>query len=143
FRRDDRLDSLSPSEGERAGVRGLSQVAATVCLLLVASASSAVAERIVLVAGGGSDTSTSAPIQATSAKLSSPFGVDFDTAGNLYLVELTGNRVRKLDKDGMLTVVAGTGQKGFTNGPALQAEFNGIHNLAISGTDDIWLADTW
>ncbi|HEU0010987.1 MAG TPA: hypothetical protein VFT34_14305 [Verrucomicrobiae bacterium] len=109
----------------------------------MAAPSSSVAERIVLVAGGGSDTNTSAPIQATIAKLSSPFGVDFDAAGNLYLVEMTGERVRKLAKDGMLTVVAGTGQKGFTNGPALQAQFNGIHNLAISGTDDIWLADTF
>jgi len=124
-------------------VRGLFQIVLIVCLLLVVTASSSSAERIVLVAGGGSDTNTSSPIQATAAKLSSPFGVDFDAAGNLYLVELTGYRVRKLDKDGMLTVVAGTGEKGFTNGPALQAQFNGIHNLAISGTDDIWLADTW
>jgi len=124
-------------------VRGLFQIAAIVCIHLVGTAHSSGAERIVLVAGGGSDTNTSAPIQATSVKLSSPFGVDFDAAGNLYLVEMTGERVRKLDKDGMLTVVAGTGQKGFTNGPALQAQFNGIHNLAISGTDDIWLADTF
>jgi sugar lactone lactonase YvrE len=116
---------------------------ALVCAALFAAPSSSVAERIVLVAGGGSDTNTSAPIQATSAKLSSPFGVDSDAAGNLYLVEMTGERVRRLDKDGMLTVVAGTGQKGFTNGPPLQAQFNGIHNLAISGTDDIWLADTF
>jgi hypothetical protein len=150
FGRDARLDSLSPSvdslsasEGERAGVRGLFQFTAIVCLLFVGTAHSARAESVVLVAGGGSDTNTTTPIQATSAKLSSPFGVDFDSAGNLYLVELTGNRVRKLDKDGMLTVVAGTGEKGFTNGPALQAQFNGIHNLAISSTDDIWLADTW
>jgi sugar lactone lactonase YvrE len=111
--------------------------------VLFAIPSSSVAERIELVAGGGSDTNTSAPIRATAARLNSPFGVDFDAAGNLYFVEMTGQSVRKLDKDGMLTVVAGTGQKGFTNGPALQAQFNGIHNLAISGTDDIWLADTW
>ena len=143
FGGDGRPDSLSPSEGERAGVRGLFQTLAILGLFFIATASSSSAERIVLVAGGGSDTNTSAPIPATSAKLNSPFGVDFDSAGNLYLVEMTGQRIRKLDKDGMLTVVAGTGQKGSTNGPALQAEFNGIHNLAISSTDDVWLADTW
>ena len=65
---------------------------------LFVAPSSSIAERIVLVAGGGSDTNTTTPIQATSAKLSSPFGVDFDAAGNLYLVEMTGQRVRKLDK---------------------------------------------
>jgi len=100
------------------------------------------AERIVLVAGGGSNTNVTAPIKATEAKLSSPFGVDFDGAGNLYLVEMTGQRVRKLDKTGTLTVVAGTGEKGMKDGPGLTAQFNGIHNLARSG-DDLLLADTW
>jgi hypothetical protein len=123
-------------------VRGLAHILALAFAALFAAPSSSVAEHIVLVAGGGSDTNTTTPIQATAAKLSSPFGVDFDAAGNLYLVEMTGQRVRKLDKEGILTVVAGTGQKGSTNGPALQAEFNGIHNLAIFGTESIWLADT-
>jgi hypothetical protein len=100
------------------------------------------AERIVLVAGGGANTNTTAPLKATDAQLNAPFGVDFDSAGNLYLVELTGMRVRKLDKSGMLTVIAGTGEKGDVNGPGLKAQFNGIHNLAING-GDIFLADTW
>jgi sugar lactone lactonase YvrE len=100
------------------------------------------AERMVLVAGGGADTNTSVPIKATEAKLDSPFGVDFDSAGNLYLVEMTGNRVRKLDKNGVLTVVAGTGEKGAKDGLAQTAQFNGIHNLAIRG-NDVFLADTW
>ena len=102
----------------------------------------AAAARVVLVAGGGTSTNTTAPIKATEAKLSSPFGVDFDSAGNLYLVEMTGQRVRKLDKTGMLTVIAGTGEKGAQNGPGLGAQFNGIHNLAIS-VNEIFLADTW
>jgi sugar lactone lactonase YvrE len=42
----------------------------------------------------------------------------------------------------MLTVVAGTGEKGDRDGKALDAQFNGPHNLASSG-NDILLADTW
>ena len=103
---------------------------------------SALAERLLLVAGGGSNTNVTAPIKATEAKLGSPFGVDFDGAGYLYLVEMTGQRVRKLDKAGMLTVFAGTGEKSMKDGPGLTAQFNGIHNLARSG-DDLLLADTW
>lgn len=100
------------------------------------------AERVVLVAGGGPNTNTAMPLKATEARLNGPFGVDFDAAGNLYVVEMTGQRVRKLDKNGMLEVVAGTGTKGAQDGPALTAQFNGIHNLAISG-NDVFLADTW
>lgn len=103
---------------------------------------SAAATRVILVAGGGTSTNTTAPIKATGARLSAPFGVDFDAAGNLYLVEMTGQRVRKLDKTGMLTVVAGTGDKGARNGPGLSAQFNGIHNLAVS-VNELFLADTW
>ena len=109
---------------------------------LLTAAFTCAAERIVLVAGGGSNTNTTLPLKATEAQLNAPFGVDFDAAGNLYLVELTGLRVRKLDKSGMLTVIAGTGEKGDVNGPALKAQFNGIHNLAVAGLE-VFLADTW
>ena len=110
--------------------------------LVIVTALPCAAEKIVLVAGGGADTNTTAPIKATAAKLSSPFGVDFDAAGDLYLVEMTGNRVRKLDKNGKLTVIAGTGEKGVRDGPGLKAQFSGNHNLATSGAD-VFLADTW
>lgn len=113
-----------------------------VVTLTIVQAHNARAQRIVLVAGGGSDTNTSAPLKATDAKLNGPFGVDFDSAGNLYLVEMTGHVVRKLDANGMLSVVAGTGEKGFRDGAALNAQFNGIHNLTIHD-DSILLADTW
>jgi outer membrane protein assembly factor BamB len=110
--------------------------------ILLAAPISKAAERVVLVAGGGENADSSVPVKATEAKLDSPFGVDFDLAGNLYLVEMTGNHVRKLDKKGMLTVIAGTGEKGMNDGPRLTARFNGPHNLAISG-NQVFLADTW
>ena len=51
---------------------------------------------------------------ATQTKLVAPFGVDFDAAGNLYLVEMAGGeRVRKMGRDGVLHIIAGTGTKGF------------------------------
>ena len=49
------------------------------------------AANLVLVAGGGENTADG--INATEAKLSAPFGVDFDRAGNMYLVEMTGYRL--------------------------------------------------
>jgi DNA-binding beta-propeller fold protein YncE len=99
-------------------------------------------QTLVLVAGGGSQ-GDGAP--AKQAKLTSPFGVDFDTSGTLYFVEMTGHRVRKIDADGNVTTVAGNGKPGFggDGGPASAAQLNGPHNLAIAPNGDLYVADTW
>lgn len=100
------------------------------------------ADKLVLVAGGAKDGDN---IPATQAQLKTPFGVAFDKAGNVYFVEYTGHRVRKIDaKNGDVTTVAGTGEKGFggDGGPALKATFNSMHNLAVAPNGDIYVADT-
>ena len=61
------------------------------------AASTAAAERAVLVASEG---------------LNEPFGVAFDAAGTVYIVEMGGNRVSVLGRDGRPRVLAGTGEKG-------------------------------
>lgn len=101
------------------------------------------AERIVLVAGGSEDRTA---IPATQALLKEPFGVDFDRAGNLFIVEMiSGNRLLKVDAHGLLTHVAGRPAPGDSGdgGPALAAQFNGPHNLAILPGGDVLIADTW
>ena len=78
-------------------------------------------------------------------KLESPFGVDFDRQGNMYIVELSGGRVHKLDSAGSLTTIAGDGTRGYTgdNGPARNAKFNGMHNVAVTPVGDLYIADSW
>ncbi len=100
------------------------------------------ADRLVLVAGGGTQQDN---VPATQAALNGPFGVDFDKHGNMYIVEMTGNRVLRVDAKGMLTVFAGTGKKGDTGdgGPATSATFNGPHNLAVAADGMVFVADTW
>jgi sugar lactone lactonase YvrE len=116
----------------------------TLASLLVVSLlnSPASAAKIVLVAGGGTAGDGS---PATQAKLDSPFGVEFDRGGNLILVEMTGHHVRRIDSQGVITTIGGTGEKGHSgdNGPAAKATFNGMHNLAIAADGSIYLADTW
>lgn len=113
------------------------------CLLFaLTSLATARAERLVRIAGGG-DGSDGTP--AVQARLQNPFGVGFDRAGNLFIVEMTGHRVLKVDSQGRLTTVAGTGQAGSggDGGPARQAQFNGMHSLAVAANGDVYLADTW
>ncbi len=99
-------------------------------------------QRVVLVAGG--DGPEGEP--AVKARLQGPFGVDFDRSGNAYIVEMTGGRVLKIDPKGILTRIAGAaGKKGDKGdgGPAIEAEFNGMHSLAVAPNGDVYLADTW
>jgi DNA-binding beta-propeller fold protein YncE len=99
------------------------------------------ADRLVLVAGGGADKDN---VPATKAKLIAPFGVEFDKRGDMYIVELTGERLLRVDPKGTLTIAGGTGKKGSSgdDGPATQASFNGMHSLAIAPSGLVYLADT-
>ncbi len=99
-------------------------------------------KRVALVAGGGMRDNN---VPADRAHLQSPFGAELDSAGNLYIVEMVGQRVLKVDTNGIISVLAGTGEKGSRGdgGPALQAQFNGPHSIAVTPSGDIYVADTW
>ncbi len=77
--------------------------------------------------------------------LTSPFGVDFDSQGNMIIVELEGGRVHRFDTDGVLHKIAGDGSRTYSGdgGPAAAATFNAMHNVAIAKSDDIYIADSW
>ena len=78
-------------------------------------------------------------------QLNSPFGVDFDAKGNMYIVELAGGRVHRLDTSGEFTTLAGDGSKSYRGdgGPAAKATFNGMHNVAVTPQADVYIADSW
>ena len=86
-----------------------------------------------------------ASVRTGDAEITSPFGVAFDGRGTLYFVEMLGYRVRTIGQGGLVTTLAGTGREGSRgdDGPAIQAEFNGPHSLAVSRSGDIYVADTW
>lgn len=100
------------------------------------------AEKLVPYAGGGKEAEN---VPATQARLIQPFGIEFHPSGDAYIVELTGQRVLKVDPKGTFTIVGGTGKKGSSGdgGPARQATFNGMHNLAIAPDGTVYLADTF
>ena len=112
-------------------------------LALIALGASAFAAKIELVAGGGTK-DEDAP--ATECRLREPFGVEFLPDKSMTIIEMVaGNRLLRVDKTGLLKVIAGTGVKGpeGDGGPALKAQFNGVHNTAIAPNGDIYLSDAW
>jgi sugar lactone lactonase YvrE len=113
----------------------------TCCTLFICLADVATAQRSSVVIG-----ESLAKVENPKAdKLESPFGIDFDKQGSMYIVELSGGRVHKLDSAGSLTTIAGDGSKGYSgdNGPAKDATFNGMHNVAVTPAGDLYIADSW
>ena len=83
--------------------------------------------------------------QPKPGQLNSPFGVGFDKHNVMYIVELAGGRVHKLDPSGNFETIAGDGTENYTgdNGPAKSATFNGMHNVAVTPEGDLYIADSW
>ncbi len=82
---------------------------------------------------------------ATNAKLTTPFAVATDSAGNLFIADQGNNRVRKMDTNGILTTFAGKSPivSGFSGdgGPATNAVLNTPAGLFVDATGNLYIAD--
>src|SRR5437899_228459 len=97
------------------------------------------AQVITTVAGGGPN-----GVPALSANLA-PSAVVRDQAGNLFIAAAFQNRVFKVDSEGQLTVVAGSGTFGFSGdgGPATAAGLAFPEGVAVDAAGDLFIADTF
>jgi len=121
-------------------------IAVTLLLLLTFQLPTHAAEPKVTVVVGHLLSDEGGPADAAPSPLKAPFGIDFDPAGNMLIVELSGSRVHRLSPhDGRLTTIAGDGSMAYggDGGPAVKATFNGMHNVAVTPAGDVFIADSW
>ncbi|MFZ9791101.1 MAG: SMP-30/gluconolactonase/LRE family protein [Gemmataceae bacterium] len=80
---------------------------------------------------------------ANKAQIDNPFGVIRGPDGNIWFCEYTGQRVRKVSKDGKITNIAGNGKKGYSGdgGPAVDATFNLPHEIRFDKKGDLYIVD--
>lgn len=81
---------------------------------------------------------------AATISLLRPGGLVYDTQGNLFFAESGNHLIRRLDPQGTLTTVVGTGIQGFSGdaGPATQAQLDSPQAVALDPAGDLFVADT-
>jgi sugar lactone lactonase YvrE len=102
-----------------------------------------------IVAGNGTAGFSGDGGPATAAQLADPYGMAFDSAGNLFFAERSNHRVRKVSPDGIIATVAGSGPAGpgsvgsfgGDGGPATQGRLNIPTGVAIDSRGDLYIAD--
>lgn len=100
--------------------------------------------RVSTVAGSGVKGYAGDGGPATKAQLNEPYEIRFDTAGNMFFVEMRNHIVRRVDnKTGRISTVAGTGWLGFSgdNGPATKAQLRMPHSIALDASGNLYICD--
>lgn len=110
-----------------------------IILLVLVSAAAAHAQSIATVAGGGTDDG----LPPTKIGLYYPMGLAFDHAGNLYFAERDANLVRRVNVDGTIRTLAGTGGAGYAGdgSPATRATLNSPAAVAVDAAGNVYVAD--
>jgi sugar lactone lactonase YvrE len=109
-----------------------------------------------IVAGTGKPGYSGDGGPATDAQLAWPTRVTTDRAGNMFIMDSYGSRIRKVSPEGIITSFAGIGNGGFygalsgDGGPAVDAQLNtdgGCDGpgggMAVDVVGDLYFADTY
>lgn len=95
------------------------------------------------VAGNGTEGFSGDGGPATQAQMKQPHSIGFDRDGDLYICDISNNRIRKVSmKTGVISTFAGTGEKKATpdGAPIAGTPLNGPRAIDFDRNGDMWLA---
>lgn len=99
---------------------------------------------ITSVAGNGIGSFSGDGGAALSASIKYPQAIALDSAGNLFITDLSNHRVRRVDAiTGIITTIAGTGSSNYNGDgiPAVTAQLNYPDGVTVGPDGDVYIAD--
>ncbi len=80
---------------------------------------------------------------ATDALLDGPMDVAYAPDGSLYIADFYNYRIRKVDPNGIITTIAGTGTYGYSGdgGPATKAQIGSVNSLDVASDGTVYFTD--
>lgn len=83
---------------------------------------------------------------ATEAEINNPYGIAFDTLGNLYIADTGNHRIRRVEvHTGLITTVAGNGSPGYRAADegklATRVTLNTPTGIAVDVAGNLYIAD--
>jgi ABC-type branched-subunit amino acid transport system substrate-binding protein len=79
--------------------------------------------------------------QGTQAQFNQPMGLALSPSGVLYVADSMNNRIRAISPEGMVTTLAGSGEKGSVDGPSTHAQFDFPMYVSISPDGNIYASE--
>jgi gliding motility-associated-like protein len=77
----------------------------------------------------------------SAARFNEPWGICATPDGIVFVADTKNNKIRKITPGGQVTTLAGTGNFGTSNGPALNATFGNPTGLEVDANGNIFVAD--
>lgn len=101
--------------------------------------------RITTIAGTGEQGFSPDGTPARSARIDTPWALEVDLRDRVLIAESANHIVRRIEDDGTLVTIAGSGVRGFSGdgGPATEARLNHPEGLFVDKRGRLFIADSF